>query len=200
MPARCIALGALLASLALLDFAGAKPSFSRTACPLTSVALMLYTSGLSPGSPASARCERCIVSYAASRLEQGDNTDTFYAFNEKSVLSCHAVYLASVTSMRETCIDCEAEIEAIREALENPENACSTPMQKAIELGKSSCARITLDTVPLGPKVAAVVCELKLVEALRMFFNSDTKTSGNCVASLEEVQKEAEVSLKAMCL
>lgn len=195
---RSLALVLLLAAVTLIELGTADPSFSRQVCGLSSTALLLYASGLSPGSPASARCERCIISFASSRVDQASGADTFFAYKKDSVLSCHAVYLASVMAMRETCIDCKTEIDGLRQAIEEPKNSCNVPMQKAIDLGHERCQSISLESFPLGPKVAGIECELRLVDALTVFHDGGTANETSCVKSLRSVKEEAQVRLRKL--
>lgn len=189
---------ALALSLPLLLALLSAPSSARLfreECTLPPSTWMLYTSGLSPSSATSAHCERCISSFAVSRLNQTDPSNVF-AFHDDSELTCLALYLAGTLGMRTICRDCQKEVAAIKDAVEGAEQ-CSGPMRSAIARAAAGCNRISLSSFPFGGTLARITCKLLVSEALAIF-HVDSPPDSKCVADMNTARKEAEEAVKEL--
>jgi hypothetical protein len=183
---------ALVLALLVFPCAPAAGVHVREKCTYPTATLMLYVSGLSPSSPMSAQCERCITSFALTRLNQTKVENTF-GYEGDSTLSCLALYTAATLGLRTICLECQTEVSAIRSALDGHGDDCSEPMQRAIDLAERGCARINLSTFSFDVDIAQLTCRSLIPQALSLYIPENS--TSQCRGHLNRIHGSTDTKL-----
>jgi hypothetical protein len=181
----------LVAALALSVVTVTTAILAREPCTAANgVAMMIYASGFSPTSPTSAKCGRCISSFALSRFHQ-TSRNTQFAFEAGAADSCQAMYVSAVTGMRAICESCDKEVASIRSAFEPGGNSCSDPMMAALSSAESHCKMIALNASASTSSLIRTIC-VNTIPVVLGIFNPVNGTS-LCSKELTRMKRESEV-------